>query len=133
MPDTDDRHVHIAIAGAGLSGIGMAIALKQDGIEDFVVLERADDLGGTWRDNTYPGCACDIPSVLYSFTEEQNPGWSRAFAGQAEIQAYVQEVARPPRPATAPALWTRGAGRAPGTRSASAGRSRPRAGTSPPM
>ena len=72
----------------------MAIALKQDGIDDFVVLERADDLGGTWRDNTYPGCACDIPSVLYSFTDEQNPGWSRAFAGQPEIQAYVQEVAR---------------------------------------
>jgi cation diffusion facilitator CzcD-associated flavoprotein CzcO len=94
MPQTPNRHVQIAIAGAGLSGIGMAIALKQDGIEDFVVLERAGDLGGTWRDNTYPGCACDIPSVLYSFTEEQNPGWSRAFAGQAEIQAYIQQVAR---------------------------------------
>ena len=63
----------------------MAIALKQDGIDDFVVLERADDLGGTWRDNSYPGCACDIPSVLYSFTDEQNPDWSQAFAGQAEI------------------------------------------------
>ena len=73
MPDTSGAHVHIAIAGAGLSGIGMAIALQQDGIDDFVILERADDLGGTWRDNTYPGCACDIPSVLYSFTDEQNP------------------------------------------------------------
>jgi cation diffusion facilitator CzcD-associated flavoprotein CzcO len=93
MPETAARHVHIALAGAGLSGIGMAIALKQDGIEDFVVLERADDLGGTWRDNTYPGCACDIPSFVYSFADAQNPGWSRLFAGQAEIQAYVQEVA----------------------------------------
>jgi cation diffusion facilitator CzcD-associated flavoprotein CzcO len=93
MPDAD-RHVHVAIAGAGLSGIGMAIALKQDGVEDFVVLERAGDLGGTWRDNTYPGCACDIPSVLYSFSDEQNPAWTRAFAGQPEIQAYVKEVAQ---------------------------------------
>jgi cation diffusion facilitator CzcD-associated flavoprotein CzcO len=94
MSDTEDQHVQIAIVGAGLSGIGMAIALKEDGQTDFVVLERAGDLGGTWRDNTYPGCACDIPSVLYSFTAEQNPGWSRAFAGQAEIQHYTQEVAR---------------------------------------
>jgi cation diffusion facilitator CzcD-associated flavoprotein CzcO len=94
MSDTEKRHVQIAIAGAGLSGIGMAIGLKQDGLTDFVVLERANDLGGTWRDNTYPGCACDIPSVLYSFTDAQNPGWSRAFAGQAEIQDYIQDVAR---------------------------------------
>ena len=61
----------------------MAIALRRDGIEDFVVLERADDLGGTWRDNSYPGCACDIPSVLYSYSDEQNPDWSRAFAPPA--------------------------------------------------
>ncbi|MGA9858925.1 MAG: NAD(P)/FAD-dependent oxidoreductase [Solirubrobacteraceae bacterium] len=90
-----DRHdVQIAIAGAGLSGLGMAIALRQDGIEDFVVLERADDLGGTWRDNSYPGCACDIASVLYSYSDDQNPAWSRAFAGQPEIHAYMQDVAR---------------------------------------
>src|SRR5438270_4648659 len=69
----DAPHFEIAIAGAGFSGLGMAMALKKAGFEDFVVLERADDLGGTWRDNTYPGCACDIPSVLYSWTEEQNP------------------------------------------------------------
>ncbi len=91
--DTDTRHVQLAIVGAGLSGLGMAIALRQDGIDDFVVLERAADLGGTWRDNSYPGCACDIASVLYSYTDEPNPGWSRAFAPQAEIWAYMHEVA----------------------------------------
>jgi cation diffusion facilitator CzcD-associated flavoprotein CzcO len=90
MPTT---HVQIAIVGAGLSGVGMAIALRRDGIEDFVVLERADDLGGTWRDNSYPGCACDIASVLYSYSDEQNPHWSRAFAHQPEIQAYIHGVA----------------------------------------
>ncbi len=89
-----EEHVEIAIAGAGLSGVGMSIALKRDGYEDFVVLERADDLGGTWRDNSYPGCACDIPSVLYSFSDEQNPGWSQAFAGQPEIWEYIRDVAR---------------------------------------
>ena len=94
MPDRVRRDVTIAIAGAGLSGLGMAIALRRDGIEDFVVLERAGDLGGTWRDNSYPGCACDIASVLYSYADEQNPGWTRAFAGQAEIWAYMHEVAQ---------------------------------------
>ena len=69
------QHVRVCIAGTGFSGIGMAIRLKQDGIQDFVVLERADDLGGTWRDNTYPGCACDVPSHLYSFSFAPNPGW----------------------------------------------------------
>jgi cation diffusion facilitator CzcD-associated flavoprotein CzcO len=93
MPATDTRDVHIAIAGAGLSGLGMAMALKQDGIEDFVVLERAEELGGTWRDNSYPGCACDIASVVYSYTDELNPRWSRAFAPQPEIQAYMHAVA----------------------------------------
>jgi len=94
MSDTDQRDVRIAIAGAGLSGLGMAIALREDGIEDFVVLERAGDLGGTWRDNSYPGCACDIASVLYSYAEEPNPAWTRAFAGQPEIWAYMRDVAR---------------------------------------
>ncbi|MGH2868866.1 MAG: flavin-containing monooxygenase [Solirubrobacteraceae bacterium] len=88
------EHVEIAIVGAGLSGLGMAMALKEDGHDEFTVLERADDLGGTWRDNSYPGCACDIPSVLYSFTHEQNPGWTRAFARQPEIWGYMQDVAR---------------------------------------
>jgi cation diffusion facilitator CzcD-associated flavoprotein CzcO len=85
-------HVEVAVVGAGFSGLGMAMALKESGIEDFVVFERAGDLGGTWRDNTYPGCACDIPSVLYSWSAEQNPSWSRAFAGQQEIWDYMREV-----------------------------------------
>ena len=87
------EHVQVAIIGAGFSGLGMAIALREEGIEDFVVLERAGDLGGTWRDNSYPGCACDIPSVLYSLTAEQNPGWSQAFARQPEIERYMHDLA----------------------------------------
>src|SRR5581483_8739149 len=61
-------HVRVAILGAGFSGLGMAIRLKQRGQHDFVVIEKASDIGGTWRDNTYPGCACDVPSHLYSFS-----------------------------------------------------------------
>ncbi|MDQ6834586.1 MAG: NAD(P)/FAD-dependent oxidoreductase [Actinomycetota bacterium] len=87
------RHFEIAIAGAGLAGLGMAMTLKAEGREDFVVLERADDLGGTWRDNSYPGCACDIPSVLYSYAEEPNPAWSQTFASQPEIWQYMRGVA----------------------------------------
>jgi cation diffusion facilitator CzcD-associated flavoprotein CzcO len=92
MLESTHQHVEIAIVGAGFSGLGAAIALKQDGEDDFVVLERAGELGGTWRDNSYPGCACDIPSVLYSWTAEQNPRWTRAFAGQPEILDYMREV-----------------------------------------
>src|SRR5947209_4007005 len=79
---TPASHVEVAIVGAGFSGLGMAMARKESGSEDSVVFERAGDLGGTWRDNTYPGCACDIPSILYSWSAEQTPSWSRAFAGQ---------------------------------------------------
>jgi cation diffusion facilitator CzcD-associated flavoprotein CzcO len=87
-----EQHHEIVIAGAGFSGLGLAMELKRAGIDDFVVLERAGDLGGTWRDNTYPGCACDIPSVLYSWTAEQNPSWTRAFARQPEIWDYMRDV-----------------------------------------
>jgi cation diffusion facilitator CzcD-associated flavoprotein CzcO len=85
-------HFETAIVGAGFSGLGMAMALKDAGFDDVVILERADDLGGTWRDNTYPGCACDIPSILYSWTSEQNPRWSHAFSPQQEIWDYMREV-----------------------------------------
>ena len=88
------EHVHIAIGGAGFSGIGMAIRLKQSGIEDFVVLERAAELGGTWRDNTYPGCQCDIPSALYSYSFAPNPNWSRLYPLQEEIRDYLNRCAR---------------------------------------
>jgi cation diffusion facilitator CzcD-associated flavoprotein CzcO len=91
-PDGSATHFQIAIVGAGFSGLGVAMALGQAGFRDFVILERAGDLGGTWRDNTYPGCACDIPSILYSWTAEQNPGWSQAFAGQQEIWDYMRRV-----------------------------------------
>ena len=83
----------VAIVGSGFSGLATAIRLKQAGIEDFVVLERADDLGGTWRDNTYPGCACDVPSHLYSFSFAPNPEWSRTFSPQAEIWDYLRGCA----------------------------------------
>src|SRR5687768_16304414 len=86
--------VRIAIIGSGFGGLGTAIRLKQEGIHDFVVLERAGDVGGTWRDNTYPGCACDVQSHLYSFSFAPNPGWSRSFSPQPEIQEYLQRCAR---------------------------------------
>ena len=87
------RHVRVAIIGSGFSGIGMAIRLRQAGIEDFVILERAGDLGGVWRDNTYPGCACDVESHLYAFSFAPNPDWSRRYSPQAEIWAYLQRCA----------------------------------------
>ncbi|MEV6910074.1 NAD(P)/FAD-dependent oxidoreductase [Amycolatopsis sp. NPDC051071] len=83
----------VVIVGTGFSGLGMAIQLRKEGREDFVILEKADDVGGTWRDNTYPGCACDIPSHMYSFSFEQNPGWSRAYSPQPEIWRYMRDVA----------------------------------------
>ncbi|WP_067474432.1 flavin-containing monooxygenase [Actinomadura hibisca] len=83
----------VLIIGAGFSGLGTAIRLLQAGIDDIVVLERADRIGGTWRDNTYPGAACDIPSLLYSYSFAPNPDWSHTYAGGAEILAYLQEVA----------------------------------------
>ncbi len=88
------RHVRVAIVGTGFSGLGMAIRLKQQGIDDFVVLERADDIGGTWRDNTYPGCACDVPSHLYSFSFAPNPDWSRSYSPQQEIWEYLRHCAK---------------------------------------
>jgi cation diffusion facilitator CzcD-associated flavoprotein CzcO len=80
----------ITIIGSGFAGLCMAIKLKEAGYHDFVILEKAGDLGGTWRDNTYPGCACDVPSPLYSFSFELNPGWSRLFSPQAEIWDYLR-------------------------------------------
>ncbi len=83
----------VVIVGTGFSGLGMAIQLRKEGRDDFVILEKAQDVGGTWRDNSYPGCACDIPSHMYSFSFEQNPGWSRAYSPQPEIWRYMREVA----------------------------------------
>jgi cation diffusion facilitator CzcD-associated flavoprotein CzcO/acetyl esterase/lipase len=83
----------VLIVGGGFGGIGMAIMLKRAGIDDFLILERSGDVGGVWRDNTYPGAACDVPSHLYSFSFEPNPAWSRRFASQDEIHAYLRHCA----------------------------------------
>ncbi|EHN09070.1 Cyclohexanone monooxygenase [Patulibacter medicamentivorans] len=90
--DPIPSEVRVAVIGSGFSGLGIAIGLLEDGERDFVVLERADDIGGTWRDNTYPGCACDVPSHMYSYSFAPNPNWSRSFASQPEIWAYQQDV-----------------------------------------
>jgi cation diffusion facilitator CzcD-associated flavoprotein CzcO len=85
--------VRIAIIGSGFSGLGIAIRLKQQGVDDFVVLERDDDVGGTWHANTYPGCGCDVPSHLYSFSFAPNPSWSRTYSLQPEIRDYLRRCA----------------------------------------
>ena len=80
----------VLIVGGGFAGIGMAIRLKQRGIEDFVLVERADGVGGTWTYNTYPECRCDIPSHLYSFSFAPNPEWTQTYSSQPEIRDYLE-------------------------------------------
>ncbi|MEU3502593.1 NAD(P)/FAD-dependent oxidoreductase, partial [Streptomyces hundungensis] len=87
------EHVRVAVIGSGFGGLGAAVRLRREGITDFVVLERAGSVGGTWRDNSYPGCACDVPSHLYSFSFAPNPDWPRTFSGQEHIRAYLDHVA----------------------------------------
>jgi cation diffusion facilitator CzcD-associated flavoprotein CzcO len=87
------RRTHVAIIGAGHSGLCMGIRLKQAGIDEFMILEKAATLGGTWRDNTYPGASCDAPSFLYSFSFAQKTDWSRRFAWQSELLGYATELA----------------------------------------
>ncbi|MEV6260929.1 NAD(P)/FAD-dependent oxidoreductase [Streptomyces sp. NPDC051784] len=87
------EHVRVAVIGSGFGGLGAAVRLRREGITDFVVLERAGSVGGTWRDNSYPGCACDVPSHLYSFSFAPNPDWPRTFSGQQHIRAYLEHVA----------------------------------------
>src|ERR1700742_3572815 len=81
------------IVGSGCAGLCAAIRLAEGGETDCVVIERGDDVGGTWRDNTYPGACCDIPSQLYSFSFAPNPEWSSSYSPQPEIQAYLRRVA----------------------------------------
>ncbi|HAD46119.1 MAG TPA: 4-hydroxyacetophenone monooxygenase, partial [Alcanivorax sp.] len=83
------RPVKVAIVGGGFGGLCMAIKLREAGIEDFVLLEKAEQVGGTWRDNSYPGCACDVQSHMYSFSFEGNPDWSARYSGWKEIQDYI--------------------------------------------
>lgn len=91
-PDRE-ADLDVVIVGSGFSGLGMAIKLKQHGQHDFVILEKGDEIGGTWRDNRYPGCACDVPSHLYSYSFEPNPHWSRTYSTGQEIQAYLHHCA----------------------------------------
>src|SRR5215470_6348083 len=84
----------LAIIGAGFGGLAMAIQLKRAGHEPFTILEKASRLGGTWRDNTYPGAACDSPAFAYCYSFEQKTDWSRKWAPQPEILAYIEHCAR---------------------------------------
>jgi cation diffusion facilitator CzcD-associated flavoprotein CzcO len=86
-------HVGIAIVGSGFAGLGAGVLLKREGIDDFAIFERAAEVGGTWRDNSYPGCACDVESHLYSFSFAPNPTWSRSYSPQGEIFAYLRRCA----------------------------------------
>lgn len=89
LPD----HVEVFIVGAGFGGLASAIKLSEAGVDDFLAIDRGSEVGGTWRDNSYPGAACDVPSHLYSLSFAPNPDWSRSFSGQPEIQAYLRSVA----------------------------------------
>jgi len=91
--DTGRIETGTVVIGAGFSGLGMAIQFRMEGRSDFVVLEKADDLGGTWRGNNYPGCGCDIPSYVYSYSFEQNSDWTHAYPKQQEILDYLNRVA----------------------------------------
>ncbi|WP_103500830.1 MULTISPECIES: NAD(P)/FAD-dependent oxidoreductase [unclassified Streptomyces] len=90
---TPGRDLRVAVIGSGFSGLGTAIQLLRSGIDDFLVFERADEVGGTWRDNTYPGCACDVMSHLYSFSFARNPEWKSTFGKQEELQGYLRDCA----------------------------------------
>jgi cation diffusion facilitator CzcD-associated flavoprotein CzcO len=93
---TIERHKNlettVAIIGSGFSGLGMAIQLRKRCRDDFLILEKSHDIGGTWRDNTYPGCGCDVPTAIYSYSFEQNPYWSKMWSSQPEIHAYLQRL-----------------------------------------
>jgi cation diffusion facilitator CzcD-associated flavoprotein CzcO len=91
---TKAKALRVAVIGAGASGIATAIKLRDVGIDDIVIFEKADELGGTWRDNHYPGLICDVPSHLYRYSFAPNPDWSHRYSPGAEIQAYVKGVAR---------------------------------------
>ena len=93
---TDDEHGHelrIVIIGAGMAGILTAIRLRESGYENFVIYEKSDRVGGAWRDNTYPGIACDVPAHMYTYSFEPNPEWSSTYAPGSEIQTYFQRTA----------------------------------------
>ena len=84
---------HVTIIGSGVGGMCMAMQLMNNGSNNFTILEKADDIGGTWRDNEYPGCACDVPSHFYSFSFETRGDWSRVYPPREEIHAYLSNLA----------------------------------------
>lgn len=86
-------HHRVVVVGAGFAGVGLGVRLRRAGIEDFVILERNPSVGGTWFEHTYPGCQCDIPTHLYSYSFARNPNWSRLYPLQEEILEYVRDVA----------------------------------------
>ncbi|MCZ0984925.1 flavin-containing monooxygenase [Streptomyces diastatochromogenes] len=90
--DSDRQDVEVVVIGAGLSGVAALVALRRAGFEDIVALEKSGRLGGTWRDNTYPGCGCDVPSMLYEYSFAPH-AWSRCFAGRSEILDYLESTA----------------------------------------
>jgi cation diffusion facilitator CzcD-associated flavoprotein CzcO len=90
----EERHLRVVVVGAGFSGLSVASSLRERGEGDFVVLERGESVGGVWRDNTYPGVACDVPSHLYSLSFAPNPEWDRAFSPGAQIKDYLESVVR---------------------------------------
>lgn len=92
VSSTEEINVEVLIVGGGFSGLCMAIKLREAGMTSFLLLEKSGDIGGTWYDNRYPGCACDIPSHLYSFSFEPSPDWSRMYPGQQEIHDYLKQV-----------------------------------------
>ena len=107
IPQSERRvpreNVDVLIVGAGFSGLCMAIKLKQAGRESFLVIEKGDDIGGTWHENRYPGCACDVPSHLYCFSFDLNPDWNRMYASQEEIWEYLKSCAK--RYGILPHVW----------------------------
>ena len=116
--------ITFAIIGTGFSGLGAAIALRRAGYRDLVLLERADDVGGTWRDNTYPGCRCDVQSNLYSFSFAPKPDWSETYPSQPELRAYLRDIA------ARYGCWSTSGSAT--TSPPPAGTTRPSAGRSPP-
>ncbi|HEX4225799.1 MAG TPA: FAD-dependent oxidoreductase, partial [Pseudonocardiaceae bacterium] len=88
---TRTGEVDVLVIGAGVSGLAVAALLDRAGFRSVRILESGDDVGGTWRENTYPGCACDIPSPLYSFSFDQKADWTRLFAPQPEILDYLRD------------------------------------------
>ena len=90
----ETRPLRFVVVGAGMAGILAAVRLRERGFNDIAVYEKAARLGGTWRENTYPGVACDVPSILYSYSFAPNPEWLHRFSSGSEIQSYLEDVAR---------------------------------------